>query len=44
MRLVPFGGDRIRAVTHRNVNRDDVLHAAGVLSELLAARGAEAGS
>jgi len=40
VRLVPFGGGRVRAVTHRDVSRDDVLHAADVLGELLAVRSA----
>ncbi|NNE44205.1 MAG: aminotransferase class I/II-fold pyridoxal phosphate-dependent enzyme [Gemmatimonadetes bacterium] len=35
VRIVPFGGSRLRAVTHLDVNRDDVLHAADCLEALL---------
>jgi len=33
--LVPFGAGRIRAVTHRDVNDDDIAHATGILREEL---------
>lgn len=33
--LVPFGASRIRAVTHRDINDDDIEHAARVLREVL---------
>ncbi len=36
VRLVPFGGARLRAVTHLDVDRDDVLFAAGVIEAVLA--------
>lgn len=35
VRLVPFGAGRVRAVTHLDVSREDVVRAADVLSEML---------
>jgi hypothetical protein len=42
VRVVPFGATTLRAVTHLDVTREDVLHAADVLAEVLA--GAPAGA
>jgi threonine aldolase len=39
VRLVPFGGARLRAVTHLDVDRADVEWAAGVIEEVLGAGG-----
>ena len=36
VRLVPFGGTRLRAVTHLDVDRDDVMHAAAAIEAELA--------
>ncbi len=35
VRLVPFGARRLRAVTHLDVSRDDVEHAAEIIRRAL---------
>jgi threonine aldolase len=33
--LVPFGGRRVRAVTHRDVSREDCERAAEIIAQLV---------
>jgi threonine aldolase len=42
--VVPFGGTRLRAVTHLDVTTDDVRRAAGILSDVLVARAIPGGT